>query len=179
MEDIKSTIRKIAALAVGGKDGEKENALNMLNRLLQKYGLSIDEIESVETDIYPIRYKDVRERSLVVQIVAKVKGTSSPVQWYKQYGKKKVMGLEFTPLQWAEFNLLWNIYRKALNCELDDLVHAFIIKHDIFSSSDDGESTQHLSKEELEQLRKVSDMSKGLKDVKIPRALIRGRRRRM
>ena len=77
-EKVQAKLRKLQALAERGVGGEKETAKRMLEKLLARHGLTLDDLadERRDTRWFPAPTKfDVR---LAAQIMAKVCNTDNP-----------------------------------------------------------------------------------------------------
>lgn len=147
-------MKKILALARRGVGGEKETAQAMLAKLLAKYEMSI---EDLETDTQPAALREFKfatehERRLLHQVIARVLGTRSPEVWRRR--GKKILIADLTPLQFAEVDVRYTAYRTALRKELskatERVLLAFIHSNDLgVASSDDDESVEPRDLDEL------------------------------
>jgi len=167
-ERIIEKLRKILELSRMGIAGEKETAKLALERLLDKYGLEVEDLDALDKRRYDFPFVSKYERHLFVQIYAMVCNATQFAGG--QYRRKKCLVVELTPLQYAEISLLWKVYRAALKEEFEKTFDAFIMKHNLYAPGNISED--ELSSEELERLRKVSSMARSMDDVSIPRALI-------
>lgn len=131
-EKIQAKLRKLQALAERGVGGEKETAQRMLEKLIARHGLSLDDLADERREIrwFPAPTKfDVR---LANQIMAKVCNTDDP----KVYGSKsrqKQVGVEVTPSEAIEFELHYDTLRKALAEHFKDAFSAFVQANRLFS----------------------------------------------
>jgi len=135
-------MKKILALARRGVGGEKVTAEAMLAKLLAKYSMTIADLES---EAQPARrreftYSTAFDRRLLSQIVASVLCTRSLSSW-RRPGEKAVF-FELTALQFAEVDVRYTAYRKALAKELkkstERVYMAFIQTNDLGVAPSDG-----------------------------------------
>lgn len=78
-------IKKLQALAERGIGGEKETAAKMLQRLLEKNGIStLEELEKEEVEYFLFSYKGRHEIKLLKQCIYKVLGYSDNTEYYIQ-----------------------------------------------------------------------------------------------
>lgn len=162
-EELLRRLGRVKALADRGVDGERENAEALLNRLMQKYGISEDDIEDVSERNYFIRYHNLWERKLIVQIAYKHLGSGhccGTVGTYSGRPHKKIC-VSCTPAQYIEIEADFEFYKTAWEEELAVFYSAFISKNDIFpppelASTDDAEEI------DLERLEKVKAMMLGI-----------------
>lgn len=150
-------MKKILALARRGVGGEKTTAEAMLNKLLDKYGMTITDLEGGDQVAVRREFKYTTEydRRLVRQIAAFVLGTRSFTSW-KRAGKK-IMLFELTSLQYAEVDIRYTAYRGQLRKELakasDRVYSAFIHTNDLgVDRSDDDEQPTDMDLAELEAI---------------------------
>ena len=72
MELIIEKLKKIKELAERGYAGEALVAREKLHMLLNKYGLTIEDLEDVQINSYKFKYITVQERSIILQCISKV-----------------------------------------------------------------------------------------------------------
>lgn len=168
---LKDKLRKILELAERGVDGERNNAKQMLQDLMAKYGVTLEELTSPQVKRYWLRYKYPFERSLILQILGFVLDCNT-LGTYKRTAKKAV-GIDLTPLQHRTFQEYWDTYRKPLTDEvmkyIDSVFSAYIAKHQLFSSQPG--KAQEMTEEEIERLRQVMQ---GLRPIARPVHQIKG-----
>ena len=166
--------RKLLALAQRGEMGERENAQRMLDAFLEKNGLTLVDVEP-----------QTRTRRIVTGVSSDIKQmfinfTASIVGREFKSNKCKGVGywaVDMTDDEWSDFSERWPVYRKTLKREilkkkrqqrkeLDLLVHAFISKHDMYSTDKSDESSDRkLTPEELEEILQMIRMRDGLEDI--------------
>jgi len=162
LESILSRIRKILALAEQGVGGERENAKSILQKLLDKHGLTVEDIVREEKDqqqqIYSFRYKSKLESDLLHQCYCCVIPQSERTH-YKRRGRK-CLGFKLTLLQKLELENYWNYFRGLWKQELKLFFLTFIHKHDIFAHTTSPSDME--SKLTQEELDRMMDLMSGL-----------------
>lgn len=157
---------KIKQMADRGVMEERKVAKRLLNDLLKKHDMTIEELTTDQTSTCWLRYKYPYERDLIIQILCRILDTNR-LSILKRKGRK-VIGIGLTPRQHAEFNEFWSTYRKPLTQEvhayIDSVFHAFCSKHRLFSSHTK-ESSEVVTDEEIQRLRQVLH---GLNDIVSP-----------
>lgn len=165
MTDQKERLKKLYALALRGVGGEKEQAQALLERLLKKYALSLDDLDEEIINEYRLEYHGKEQEKLLKQTVYKV--TDDAHSFYTlQYtasGRKcrTTLGVKCTAAQKLEIEFLFDFYTRVWEKEQEALLQAFIQKHSIFGHLKDGQKGKELSYEELEKMyalmRSLSD----------------------
>lgn len=135
-------LRKIHQLAKHGVGGEKDSAKLMLQKLLKKHNLSLNDLESEEKVLRVYRYSGLHERKILLQCYFKFLNETS-VTYYKvrkgQRCSKTKMKFELTRLQHAELQSQYEHYlshfRAQLARNLKAFTKAFINKNNLFSEA--------------------------------------------
>ena len=71
LEEIKSRLMKMKALANAGVGGERANAEKLLVELAEKYGINLDEFEDGEEVVsFVFKFSSTWQRKLLSQLVA-------------------------------------------------------------------------------------------------------------
>lgn len=132
-EELIRRLERVKALAERGVGGEKENAEALLNRLMQKYGITNDDIEdTLERDFF-IRYHSAWEEKLIYQISYMHLGRghcSGTIGTYTRRPRKMVC-VTCTPAQYIEIEADFEFYKVAWEEELAIFYSAFISKNTI------------------------------------------------
>ena len=168
MADIYSTLKKIKALAdVTNFEAEKESALELLQRLMDKHGITEQDLNDDAVARYEFHYRNDRESHLLQQIFCKVLNSGNlSIYSYIRGGKKlgRRVGLDCTATQSIEIKFLFDFYRRLYAKEEKAFYHAFIQKHRLFREtvSDEEMSGDPLSPEEYE---KMLNMMNGMDDA--------------
>jgi len=158
-------LKKLLALAERGIGGEKITAEKKLMEMLEKHGMRIEDIldDSMGVRDYYIRFSNDMERKLLIQISAAVAGADVDV--WNSLKKRMTLIIETTPSNFAEIDLKFEAYKKALKEEIATLYNAFLYKHSLFP--DDGVADTSESTMSEEDQNRFINMVMGLKDVSI------------
>lgn len=154
-ESIIGMLRKVAALAERGEGGEAVAARRRLDHLLEKYGLSLDQIAEPVKRRYAITYSSKMERRLLMQVVCFV---LVDIRGVKYGEKKRAYVFELTPEQYVDICELYGHYKRELNDEIERLFKAFIIRHRLTAKETGGQSEPM----DLGELRKLLDLISGM-----------------
>ena len=167
--DKAALLKKIRALAERGVGGEADNAEEILRRLMEKYGVSEDELDEEERRRHDFEYHGKEQEKLLRQVVYKVTGGYAYNLVYNATGRKvkTKLGADCTAAEKVEIEFLFDFYTRLWERERAAFLSAFIQKHRIFAIRDDIEP-QKLSREEL---LKMQALMLGMSDESPVRAL--------
>lgn len=167
--DKAALLKKIRALAERGVGGEADNAEEILRRLMEKYGVSEDELDEEERRRNDFEYHGKEQEKLLRQVVYKVTGGYAYNLVYRASGRKVKtrLGADCTAAEKVEIEFLFDFYTRLWERERDAFLSAFIQKHRIFTIRDDIEP-QEVSREEL---LKMQALMLGMSDESPVRAL--------
>lgn len=159
-ESIKSKVLKLQALAERGENGEARNAKRLLDQLLEKYGVTLEDIVGAqdEVDRYVFNVKENGYGlTLFIQCYFKVTGNKR-----MSYGQnRRYITVELTKLQYVELKSLYDWHYKQHSKEIKrmqkEFTEAYIQKHKIFSQREnDSESEdKELTPDDIERLLRV------------------------
>ncbi|WP_454255154.1 DUF2786 domain-containing protein [Pseudomonas sp. Marseille-Q8238] len=147
-EKVQAKLRKLQALAERGEGGEKVNAQRMLEKLLARHGITVDDLAEESREIRWFPVGNMFDRKLAAQIMAKIGNTNDP-GIYKNKRRPKHVGVETTPAEAIEFELHYDTLRKALAEHFSAAFSAFIQANRVFSSLPDDELPKELSERDL------------------------------
>lgn len=167
--DKAALLKKIRALAERGVGGEADNAEEILRRLMEKYGVSEDELDEEERRRHDFEYHGKEQEKLLRQVVYKVTGGYAYNLVYRASGRrvKTRLGADCTAAEKVEIEFLFDFYTRLWERERAAFLSAFIQKHRIFAIRDDIEP-QEVSREEL---LKMQALMLGMSDESPVRAL--------
>lgn len=170
-ESVRERLRKIAALAKQGCDGEAKAASLLLKKQLEKYGLTLEDMLDEAKKRREFRYANISERRVLVSLLAHHFGSESEELKGAVYAPyRKVLIAEMTDADYADLSAEWEHYRREFNRERKKQEEAFLIafvsKYNLYdpSKTDKGKPLQELSEEELEVLRKAIILQMGIDD---------------
>jgi len=156
MTDQKERLKKLYALAMRGVGGEKVQAQAILEKLLKKYAITLDELDEKTVKYYELEYHGKEQESLLKQTIYKITDDKNSFYnlCYTNSGRKckTRLGVHCTAAQKAEIEFLFSFYIRVWEKEREALLQAFIQKHRIFGNLKDGERGEELSPEELQKM---------------------------
>lgn len=171
MSKIEDRLRKLLALAEGGVGGEKVNAQRMLESMLEKHDMSVEDISDDLIETYWFKYKGKLEKRLLYQIINSV---SKNADLWKHRKRRETTGADVTKTQMLEIELKFECYKKALNDDIDSLFTAFIHTNKIYPLSDevdDEDESELQTPEEKARLFKIAQMMQGMDKVEILKSI--------
>ena len=132
MSDKINLLQKIKILSERGIDGEKESAEKILAHLMQKYGITEEDLATEKREMQWFRYHNELQRRLLLQIIYMIMGTDD---MYKT-GRHKLVGTKCTPFEQLEIEANYEFYKNAMEQELDFFYIAFCRKNCLFPSKE-------------------------------------------
>lgn len=120
----------------GGNENEKANAQRILYQLLEKYSVSLDDLNAVEEKWVEFKYVNKLEEKILAQILCKVLNRGE-IECKRVKGEKRIY-IKCTKSTAAEVGVLFNFYIKLWRDELNLFHRAFIQKHCLFSENAEG-----------------------------------------
>lgn len=159
--------KKLKALADKGIGGEKINADKMLNDLLKKHNLTIEDIEGEKTADYFFKLKD-EEVKLFMQIVARVnynipKYGEIPAKKVKQLSLKGNYFITCTVAEYVEIQSMLGVYPRLYKEELNIFYTAFCKANDLLVNEGKLKTTDDLTPEEYKEWKRVQEMASKIK----------------
>lgn len=161
-KEVKNKLQKILALAEKGSEGEKITAQKLLDELLKKYELTLEDIaQSEEEKKVEIYLSSEMEFNLLSQIIYKVKNVSRFSYW--KFGKRYI--IKCTENQRIEINNQFEFYNKLFKKEYtkekkkfrEDFFKAYIYKHKIWCESNEEENNETADSQpiDLDRLQRI------------------------
>ena len=161
----KVLLRKLKALAEKGVGGEKINAQKKLEALMQKNGITEDELDEETAIECLFNISGIRERRLLMQIIYKVLDSKSNIYIRSDHvrngRRKRWIGCRATVAQKIEIEFLFDFYKRLYKREEEFFFDTFIQKHELFGRLKEGEEPKSLSKE---MAMKMVALMKGMSD---------------
>ena len=159
-EKLRDKLLKLYELAKRGVDGEKVNAEFMLNKLLEKHGLTIADIDQETPKTRYYKYTTMLCRKIIIQIIYKIVD-SNDIYVLKSY---KEVSTEATDYQHIQILELIDFHLENFDKErkqfLNDFTSAYVQKHRLFGETTDEEieDSKPLSVEEKQALWRMSNI---------------------
>lgn len=152
--NILEKLRKVAELASRGIGGEKENAQKLLNELLEKYNVSLDELHSDTKHRCRFKYHGKVEKNLLIQIIKLV---CNRVAIYHTKGDGNEIWAEMTESQRVEVLVSFETHSEAVKKEMELFFSAYIHRNNLALDPDPNAPPpkSHMSLDELERMIKM------------------------
>lgn len=155
--------RKLKALADRGIGGEKQNTESILNALLRKHGITIEEIEEEKLERYYFRLKE-DEHSLWHQII---KHVNYSIKCYGEFPQKMIKQFELggnymiecTAANYVEIEAKYSFYKRLYNEELEVFYSAFLKANNLLVDNPNKNDNSDISMEDYEQWKRIIDMA--------------------
>lgn len=155
--------KKLKALADRGIGGEKQNAETMLNQLMKKHNITIEEIEGEKIEMHFFKI-DSKHHSLWFQIV---KRTNDTIRCYGEFPKSKIKqfnlggnyAIDSTTSEYIEIEAKYDFYRRLYESELDIFFSAFLDANDLLCDNKPEDLKKQYTKEEIEKMRRIQSLS--------------------
>lgn len=177
-EQATDKLQKLKALAERGVGGERESALKLYRKLLEKYQIDEGEILEDRVTLHWFSYKTELEEGLLLQIFYKVTGSPSYHHYAGSYSRRKKRGCDCTEIEAVEIKMLFDFYRRELQRELEGFLIAFKQGNNLYPDKTarcyeeyDGPE-QELDGEEVRKYKKAAWYRMVLDKRTPPRALI-------
>jgi hypothetical protein len=134
--DIISRLQKLKALANSTHSYfEQELALKKFRTIMEKNGISEEDVVDDAVSVHQFKYNGKRESMLLVQVICKVLATPDFELYYiKRDGRKlpNTLGVDCTSGQKLEIEFLLDFYSELYRKEEQVFYEAFLYKHRIF-----------------------------------------------
>jgi hypothetical protein len=167
-EKIKEKLLKLQSLAERGYKGEALAAQRALENLLEKYGLTLDDICDDKMEwrwIKAGRGKDLK--NILFQCYFQI--ADSHKSTYKEY--KNEIAFELTNAQYADLMSLFDFHKNQFKKERDkilkNLCRAYISKHEIWNKTDREDEGKEVDRKPMdsETLHSMLTLINGMEDV--------------
>lgn len=165
MDDkLKDKLLKLLELAERGVDGEKENAAMLLDKMLKKHGLTIEDINSELPSLKYYYYTSIVSKKIINQIIYTVTGSA------KVYADKrnKCIYSEVTDyqhvqiLEMVDFHL--ENYKEEREKLLDTFTSAYVHKHNLFPVNSDEKEEHEYTDADRQKALQILNLMRNLSD---------------
>lgn len=167
-EDIRRKVKSLQTLAERSKGGEKINAQALLDKLLSKYNITLDEVlENEEVRYYDWHYRNWCEEQLLVQVMSKIFWDQD---WtlMRTLHKRQRDGVYCTAAQALEIELEYEFHCRMFEEDLSIFLRSYVQKNHLFGPSSPDYKP---SPEEKEKILRAIQMERGL-DQHVRRLMI-------
>ena len=168
-ESLRARVLKLKALSESGVGGEAENARVLLGRFLDKYGLPLEAFLAPEAEAKPRVFRGIGTSGITFTLLLHCycKMTDARKMRYRVIGRNLIIDL--TDYQYAELRSMFDFYRKQFAKEkkrvMDEMLYAFLHRHDLFPASsdvEDGGDKEELSLEEKMRINRIANLATGM-----------------
>lgn len=170
---IKAKMRKLLELVRQGVGGERENAQSMLEKLLKKHDLTLEDLDSekAEVGLYEFAFNDKLEKKLLTAVMHFVLQAKTIMVRNDHKNSKKIC-IQVTKAQKLEIDLAYGVYREVFKKEQQNLFLAFIHKNHIFGPDEnDDKENDTPSKLTKEDLMSIAFMMQGMRTTHVNKSL--------
>ena len=154
--------KKLKALAERGVDGEKLNAEAMLQKLMKKHDISIDELEA---DAIEIEFININRNFELITMVL-IQSVIGEVKFYTMSKNGKMIstkiGFKCKKHELIEIQAKIDFYIKAFKAELEIFEVAFLGKNNIRPKFFNPENDHLRQKLDMETYQKIKSMQNGI-----------------
>lgn len=168
-EELKNKLIKLKTLAERGSPGEKDNAAALLKKLCFKYGVSINQIDSLDhSEIRWFRHKRNKfSERLLLQCMYKTLGSGPTKYTHRSIGgkAKTEIGVKCTAAEAIEIELDYSFFTACFDTESERLYDMFVQKNDIFPKNGEVEpasETAKLTKEDIAMYQALQKHTRAL-----------------
>jgi len=167
--------KKLKALAEQGVGGEKENAIDRLGYVMQKYNISEADIMENERKSFVFDLLRKIDYSFIAQVLSSVIGSRKEYGcdiWEFRRSRKKLHVTyridNIEPDKFSEFIIKVEMFWKHYQKELEIFYDAFIQKNKLYclrSDNDVPKESEPLSPEDMQRLFKTMQMMEGIEAI--------------
>lgn len=150
-------LKKLKTLAERGERGERDTASIMLRKIMDKYGITEDELDDEKVEMHWFGFKDKLDEKLLFQILYMVLGGEAVYT----NGIKKI-GVDCTVSQAVEIESFYSFYKVKLKEDLEVCYHAFVMKNNLYPQNGKTLDIKNLSAKEIEDFYKAQKMAMGM-----------------
>lgn len=176
MKNKEEVLKHLLALSKRGVGGEAVNAENLLYKLLDKYNMTIEDIETgEELKKRDFMFEDPWECKLLNQLYYSMyPGRPSYTYNYKRLKKNRhTIILELTDAEFIEFTYAYDVYKESWKHELDLFYHAFIQTNNLFPEDPpENDNVRDISQVySMSDMMRMSMMSQGIETAQVRKGI--------
>lgn len=163
MSKIIELAKKLRELSIRGVGGEKVNAEEALNKLMEKHKLTMQDIEGEVVSHYQY-VVEMFSNQLFIQVCSMVIGRRD-ITYTRQKDDIKIVTIQCTAAQSLEIRFKYDHYLQLFIEELDIFTMAFITKNEIFNKDIKEmpvQQIQYLDMAEFQRRERVRKMSESI-----------------
>jgi len=129
IETIKEQLLKIKALAEQGIAGERETAARMLEGLLKKHGLRLEDLNADAKSLAWFSFETTADKKLLFQVVAMIARISGGTIEYRVRSRR--CGFYLTLVEAADVSAAFSHFKKEWRHEQEKMLAAFMSREEI------------------------------------------------
>ncbi len=163
MSKAEDLARKLKALADKGVGGEKTNAVVMLQKLLDKHGLTIEDIEGEKIQGFDIRIQKA-QKQFFYQVIANVVPGEEPVIEKYTY-RRSWYRVNVTATQWVEIEQKFRFFWREYQSQIGIFYKAFIQRNKLYRTLTEEERAAKKDEDDelTEEDIRMLEMMRGIK----------------
>ncbi len=152
-DKIKARMLKLLALARQGVGGEAQNAHAFLQKMLDKHGMTMADLEDSEQPKTRVNFKwtDPLHKRLLIAVICKVLNRNEFSHW-RRPRERSSFRVELTAAQHVEVDLMMAAYWPALQRQTDLMLAAFTHKNNLYPDVESKEPENPPSEEDIETI---------------------------
>jgi hypothetical protein len=167
VNSVHDKLRKLLALAQQGVGGERDNAQALLEALMKKHGISVDDLAEETREMKTFKWKGGEyEKRLLSQVITSVVLNCSIYQ-DRRKGRSRAFHAKVSRSEQLEIDLRYSVYLAAMQREMLVFYKAFVQKNDIFHS----DAPPSDSKMDEAELKRMAMAMMAMQKVQIHRTL--------
>ena len=154
MKSVINLAKKLKALADRGIGGEKENAKAMLDNLLRKHDILLEEIEEPDRKNRFFPFKTI-QRQMMTQVIVHIMGKQCKIMMEKGSNPKNKFMVSCSETEFIEIESIFDFYWRAYEEEMDVFRNAFVQKNGLLPF--DAETSDDIDPEKFRKLLSMMD----------------------
>lgn len=159
--------KKIKALADRGIGGEKVNAQKLLEDLLKRHNINLDDVDNEKRETYFFTLLPGESHNLLFQIAGKV---NKKIKTYGRVPEDKIKELslkgnyfvECTLAEYIEIEAMYGLYKPLYKKELDVFFYAFCTANNLLIDPDEPKSIYDMTDEERDDWYRAQEISNNI-----------------
>lgn len=189
-DEILDKLRKIKSLAEGGVLGEKSAAEAMLQKMMKKYDIKEEDLDSEEENIYYFQIRGCKCKSLFIQVAIIYCGVNRVLYIGSEVQNKKVVNFRkhttdvrprganmvaiCTPAKFLELQYAYEMFQKSLDKHLEGMFYAFLDANNLLAPYDPNKPKSNMDDDEIDLAYRMSlavkktEINKALPQNKLP-----------
>jgi hypothetical protein len=147
----------------------RQNAEELLAKLLKRHGLTLDDLEPGFFDpreVLWLSFTDAAERQVASQVIVCFCGSER--QQFKPQGRGRKIGAEVTTSERWTITIAWEVYRPAWRRALQESMVAFCWRHELVDSNPRRGELPKMTPEQEASARRAAAIAAELEQIDRP-----------